>query len=114
MEGLTAILECEVSKPNMDAEWYKDGVRLQDGGRYKILMDGVRHVLHIEDVEYEDEAEYSVKIADKSSMATLLVEGTLFESLSGCKGNFLTVRMCAKSFLYADIVLDIQNNSWSI
>lgn len=75
MEGEPASLECEVNKPNMAAQWFKDDVPIKDGGRYKMVVDGCQHVLEIEEVEYNDEADYTIKIADKTSMATLMVDG---------------------------------------
>ncbi|XP_023933258.1 titin isoform X1 [Lingula anatina] len=72
--GETATLQCEVNKPNMDAKWLKDGRPIKSGGRFKIIVDGTVHSLVIASAEQADEAQYSVKIDDKTSAALLSVE----------------------------------------
>ena len=73
----TATLECEVSKPNVKAEWFKnkEPITVQDG--YDIRCDKTYHTLHLDKLGPEDSAEYTVTVGDKSCTAMLSVKGML-------------------------------------
>ena len=75
METQTATFVCEVSKPNQEAEWFKNGKKIQSNGRVEIQVDETKHLLIIRDALTKDEAEYTVNIKDKSSKGNLFVEG---------------------------------------
>lgn len=69
-------MECIVSKPGKPATWYKDGVKMLPSDRVKMGIDGAgKYMLTITNAELKDEAEYSIKLADKKSKAQALVEG---------------------------------------
>ena len=74
-EKSTATLECEVSKPNVKADWTKnkEPITVQDG--YDIRADKTYHTLHLEKVGPEDGAEYTITVGEKSSTAKLTVKG---------------------------------------
>ncbi|CAH1802743.1 unnamed protein product, partial [Owenia fusiformis] len=74
MEGETAIFECEVSKPRLNAKWFKDGKEIKSTKRIKTTMEATKHFLTIKDCVLDDEAKYSVKLLEATSEATLLVE----------------------------------------
>ena len=74
-EKSSATLECEVSKPNVKAEWSKNNlpITVQDG--YDIRSDNTYHTLYLEKVGPEDAAEYTVTVGEKSTSANLTVKG---------------------------------------
>ena len=75
MESETVTLECEVSKPDQPAKWMKAGKEISPGGRMEMKVDGTKHLLIIKEAKLEDQAEYTVVIADKSSQGSVFVEG---------------------------------------
>ncbi|GFS00827.1 titin [Elysia marginata] len=92
-EGDTATLTCKVNKPNVKATWYKEGVPVTSGDRCVLAMDGDTHTLTLRDADLEDEAEYTIKLGDKSSTALLLVEVELnhiLKTLSQKDGHVIT------------------------
>ncbi|CAH1802745.1 unnamed protein product, partial [Owenia fusiformis] len=74
MEKETASFECEISKPDQKATWYIEGEEVQESERVQIDMDSTIHSLTIKDCVLDDEAEYSIKIQDVTSKATLYVD----------------------------------------
>ena len=69
------LFECELSKPNVTAEWFKNKKPLQSGKKYKMVVEGPVHQLEIADVDGEDEGEYSMIAHGKKSEAKLIFEG---------------------------------------
>lgn len=76
-ESETATLECEVSKPDQPASWTKAGKPITAGGRVEIVTEGTIHRLIIKDAKLEDQAEYSISVGDKTSQASVFVEGEI-------------------------------------
>lgn len=74
-EGVTVILECEVSKPNISATWYKNNIKIRKEPRFQTAMDKKVHTLTIKDVTLDDESEYSIKVGDQTSKANVYIEG---------------------------------------
>ena len=78
-ESQTATLECEVSRPNQQAKWYKEGKEIPVGGRFEVTADNTIHRLVINDAELGDQAQYSIVFADdKTSTAQVFVAGRCF------------------------------------
>ena len=76
LEGQTATLQCEVSKPNQKATWFKNGsTEVKTGGRHEIRVEETKHTLVIQNTKLTDQSEYTVKIADKSTTASVFVTG---------------------------------------
>lgn len=75
VEGQDVDFECNVSRPDLTAEWTKDGAELIATDRIKPKSMDTTHTLHIANVELDDAAEYIVKVGDATSKSTLLVEG---------------------------------------
>jgi Immunoglobulin I-set domain len=74
--GLEATFECEVSKPNMRAEWFKGDKQIRvDADKYKTTSKNGKHSLTITDCQSEDVAKYTVKLNGLSSSAKLDVTG---------------------------------------
>ncbi|KAK3083483.1 hypothetical protein FSP39_023775 [Pinctada imbricata] len=75
----STIFECELSKPDMPAKWFLDGKPLTEGDKYKMTVDGAVHRLQIDDIDGEDEGDYSIVVRGKKSEGELIVEGKLSE-----------------------------------
>ncbi|XP_038612466.1 myosin-binding protein C, slow-type isoform X4 [Tachyglossus aculeatus] len=69
-------LECEVSEEDANVKWFKNGVEIDTGprSRYKVKVDGKRHILIIDDATKSDSAEYSVMTTGGQSSAKLNVD----------------------------------------
>lgn len=74
-EGQDIVLECVVSKEGLKASWQKNGKALPVDNRIKVTADKDTYRLTITSAMVEDKAEYTVKVADKSSTAKVFVEG---------------------------------------
>ena len=75
MEKQTVTLECEVSKTDHKATWYKNGKRLDTNNRIQPHGDGTKHFLIISDSVLDDEAKYSIKVEEAESRCKLTVQG---------------------------------------
>ncbi|NWR35457.1 OBSCN protein, partial [Tachuris rubrigastra] len=53
-EGRTAVLFCELTKPNAHVEWRKGDTVLQTSDKYEIRQEGTRVELLIYDAEAQD------------------------------------------------------------
>ena len=73
-------LECEISKPDRPLLWQKDGEDLPINARFEVIVDGCSHRLVINDAQMDDAAEFTVRIGDQESMASLDVEGQIILS----------------------------------
>lgn len=74
-EGQDIVLECVVSKEGLKASWQKNGKALPVDNRIKVTADKDTYRLTITSAMVEDKADYTVKVADKSSTAKVFVEG---------------------------------------
>uniref|UniRef100_A0A6I8PER6 Myosin-binding protein C, fast-type n=1 Tax=Ornithorhynchus anatinus TaxID=9258 RepID=A0A6I8PER6_ORNAN len=54
-----AVFKCEVSDEKVTGKWYKNGVEVRPGKRFTISHKGRFHMLVIDDVRPEDEADYT-------------------------------------------------------
>ena len=76
-EHASVTLECQVSKSDAKVIWLQHGVELQPGPKYDTIDDGVVHKLVIHDVTPEDVTDYTVRVGERTSTATVSVEGGL-------------------------------------
>ncbi|NWT37200.1 OBSCN protein, partial [Rissa tridactyla] len=53
-EGGTAVLRCELTKPDASVEWRKGDTVLQPSDKYEIHQEGTRVELFIYDAEAQD------------------------------------------------------------
>ena len=68
-EGKTAIFECQISgTPQPLISFWRGTKELFEAGKYKILQDGDKYFLHINNVQLDDEDEYSVKAKNKGGV----------------------------------------------
>ena len=76
LEGETATLTCEVTKPGAKVKWFKNGKEIKpDGKKYEVVVDDTVHKLIIHDVTPEDQTEYSAKLGDETTTCNLIVDG---------------------------------------
>ncbi|KAJ0005748.1 hypothetical protein NQD34_015642 [Periophthalmus magnuspinnatus] len=75
-EKKKAIFECEISEPNAQVMWMKDGQELDTSEeRYIVTAEKYVHRLMIQTVRMSDAGEYSVVAGSSISKAQLIVEG---------------------------------------
>uniref|UniRef100_A0A0S7EPU5 non-specific serine/threonine protein kinase n=2 Tax=Poeciliopsis prolifica TaxID=188132 RepID=A0A0S7EPU5_9TELE len=75
-EKKKAMFECEVSEPNIQVMWMKDGQELDlTEERYVVTAEKFVHRLMIQTVRMSDAGEYSVVAGSSVSKAQLIVEG---------------------------------------
>ena len=68
-------LECEVSRPDKPAQWFKDDKPITASAHIRLASDGGVHSLDIDSAELDDEAVYKVVVNGAESSAEVLVEG---------------------------------------
>ncbi|NXB05638.1 TITIN protein, partial [Cnemophilus loriae] len=75
VEKKRAIFECEISEPDIQVQWMKDGQELQIGDRMKIQREKYVHRLIIPSTRMSDAGQYTVVAGGNTSSANLIVEG---------------------------------------
>ncbi|OXB61722.1 hypothetical protein ASZ78_002723 [Callipepla squamata] len=75
VEKKRAIFECEISEPDVQVQWMKDGQELQIGDRMKIQREKYVHRLIIPSTRMSDAGQYTVVAGGNTSSANLIVEG---------------------------------------
>ncbi|XP_010295196.1 PREDICTED: obscurin-like, partial [Phaethon lepturus] len=65
--------ECELSRPNVDVKWFKDGKELRPSKKVGISSQGNKRSLIIQKCEYEDQGTYTCEAAKDKTSATLKV-----------------------------------------
>ena len=75
-EKKQAMFECTITKDVPKVMWFKgsDTIGTSDK-KYEIIDDGKKHMLVINNCEFDDEGIYSIEASGKKSTATLTVEG---------------------------------------
>ncbi|XP_078213262.1 obscurin isoform X45 [Callithrix jacchus] len=68
-------LECELSRPNVDVRWLKDGVELRAGKTVGIVAQGACRSLTIYRCEFTDQGVYVCDAHDAQSSASVKVQG---------------------------------------
>uniref|UniRef100_A0A4W5NVY9 Ig-like domain-containing protein n=1 Tax=Hucho hucho TaxID=62062 RepID=A0A4W5NVY9_9TELE len=70
------MFECTITKDVPKVMWFKgsDTIGTSDK-KYEIIDDGKKHMLVINNCEFDDEGIYSIEASGKKSTATLTVEG---------------------------------------
>ncbi|KAG9472588.1 hypothetical protein GDO78_018425 [Eleutherodactylus coqui] len=73
IEGLSAVLNCELTKTNAQLEWRKGDHVLQLGNKYKMTQDGCNAQLEISSVDMHDGGQYTCVCGEEKTSATLVV-----------------------------------------
>lgn len=76
-----ATFECETSEPFVKVKWYKDGVEIFSGDKYRMHSDRKVHFLSILTIDTSDAEDYSCVLVDDENVKTtakLLVEGNKY------------------------------------
>lgn len=74
-EGRTAVLHCELTKPNARVEWRKGNTVLHSNDKYEIRQEGTHAELFIYDAEAQDAGDYTCDSGDQQTTASLQVKG---------------------------------------
>lgn len=77
IEGETASLFCELSKPGVPVLWKKGATRLRPGAKYEIRQNGCKLQLKIHDLTHQDSGSYKCCAGSLETMASLEVKGIL-------------------------------------
>jgi hypothetical protein len=75
--GLKAVFECEISRKEYKAEWYRGDKLLRRSDKYDMTSDSGRHTLIVEQSQAEDVGQYTVKLNGISSKAKLNIKGRI-------------------------------------
>lgn len=71
------VLECELSRANAVAKWYKDKCRVEDNDRYCEEEEGAFRSLVILSAELGDSGDYYLDVGDDSISFQVTVEGSI-------------------------------------
>ncbi|NXG03009.1 OBSL1 protein, partial [Sakesphorus luctuosus] len=69
-----ASFECELSRPNAEVKWFKDGQELQPGPNCRIYSAGRRRILQLSHCELADAGSYTCDAGDCQASAMLHVQ----------------------------------------
>ncbi|NXC10450.1 OBSL1 protein, partial [Orthonyx spaldingii] len=69
-----ASFECELSRPNAEVKWFKDGQELRPGPNCRIYSAGRRRILQLSRCELSDAGSYTCDAGDCQASATLHVQ----------------------------------------
>lgn len=95
-EGQSCTLSCQLSIPNVEAQWLKNGKQLEMKGRYTSEVKHKVQKLLIRDLNTEDQGRYTCRYQHLESSADLWVEGLYLETIlqpskrAGCSSRLLT------------------------
>lgn len=78
-EGQSCTLSCQLSIPNVEAQWFKNGQQLEMKGRYTSEVKHKVQKLLIRDLKREDQGRYTCRYQHLESSADLWVEGLYLE-----------------------------------
>lgn len=80
-EGQSCSLSCQLSIPNVQAQWFKNGAQLEMKGRYTSEVKHKVQKLVIRDLRTEDQGRYTCRYQHLESSADLWVEGWYLEAV---------------------------------
>ncbi|KAF2987670.1 hypothetical protein EK904_013944 [Melospiza melodia maxima] len=94
-EGGTAVLHCEISKPDAPVEWRKGGVVIQPSDKYELKLKGSVAELIIHSVEADDCGDYTCSTGYEITTGSVYVQGKVVEH----SGNALVFLLQNPGFL---------------
>ena len=68
-------LQCEVSMPQAQVTWLKDGEPITVGKKYEVVEEGPVRRLIIKTIETEDQADYTCVVGKQKTEAGVFVKG---------------------------------------
>lgn len=77
-----ATFECETSEPFIKVKWYKDGIEVHAGDKYRMHSDRKVHFLSVLTIDTSDAEDYSCVLVEDENIKTtakLIVEGAVVE-----------------------------------
>ncbi|XP_063417927.1 obscurin-like [Mytilus trossulus] len=74
IEGYSVQFECELSCPDDVGVWYKDDLKIESSNKSIITKSGKQNRLVVKNTSLDDKGEYSFKVQNISTKATLIVE----------------------------------------
>jgi len=74
--GVEAEFSCEVSKPDLEVEWFKGDKPITRSEKYDIRSMNGQHSLSVDFCQLDDVDSYTIKLDDNSSTAKLTIKGT--------------------------------------
>uniref|UniRef100_H2YLF7 Uncharacterized protein n=1 Tax=Ciona savignyi TaxID=51511 RepID=H2YLF7_CIOSA len=63
-------MQCELSRPNVDVEWMRDGKLLQQSNRMQFISEGVVRKIEVAEVTMEESGDYTVRVKDTDTTTT--------------------------------------------
>lgn len=75
-----ATFECETSEPFVKVKWYKDGIEIHAGDKYRMHSDRKVHFLSVLTIDTSDAEDYSCVLVEDENVKTtakLIVEGKI-------------------------------------
>lgn len=91
--GQDISLSCELSKPDVNIRWYKDGKAIRKSQKYDLQQEGTRAILIIHDSTVKDSGEYTCETEDSKTKARVTVQGE-FKSTLGMACREVEVNIC--------------------
>lgn len=91
--GQDISLSCELSKPDVNIRWYKDGKAIRKSQKYDLQQEGTRAILIIHDSTVKDSGEYTCETEDSKTKARVTVQGEL-KSILGMACREVEVNIC--------------------
>lgn len=73
--GKPLMLQCEISDPNAEVTWLKDGIPLPEAAEHEILQDGSRRILAVQSAMLSHAGTYSCKTANDAVQFQVEVKG---------------------------------------
>ena len=74
-EKKQAKFQCAITRDVPKVMWLRGSDIISQDQKYEIIDDGKKHMLVINNCEFDDEAQYTIEVLGKSSTAKLTVEG---------------------------------------
>lgn len=73
--GEPVVLQCQVSDPNAEVSWYKDGIELREAAKQEMLAEGSIRQLTFQSAQLSHAGIYSCKTTDDAAQFHLEVKG---------------------------------------
>lgn len=113
-EGQSCTMSCQMSIPNVEAQWFKNGKQLEMKDRYTSEVKHKVQKLLIRDLKPEDQGRYTCKYQQLESSADLWVEGLYLEPILQTYRHVLRSSQILTSFDFHYQTLKIMLAIWRL